>query len=1422
VRVLLVCGLVLCVLPSCRLFSDGAACEPDNPATCPAGTVCAPSGVCVVAEDATLCGNGTVDPGEACDDGNADNRDACHTDCTVPACGDGFTDVGEACDDGNDIDTDVCTNACTVNGAPVICGDGQVGGAEDCDFAAPGAATCTPRCTFNICGDGFVLEDEACDDGDDDSDDGCDADPDGGSCTFASCGDGRTSHGEACDFSNSTDPAADRCRSDCTEQQRNDGIVDPDEACDDGNDVDTDGCIATVLARCGDGVVRTTGTGIEACEPTVAGVSDANCNADCTAPRCGDRILNVDAGEQCEGNDLTRCDANCQLVTPPVTCGNGQVDNGEGCDYAVVNGGACTPSCTLPDCGNTILEPGESCDDGDDVNGDGCSAGCRVEFCGDGATNNGEVCDATDPSGRPCTPSCELAGCGNDRVDPGEACDGDVDCTDECRRFSSCSAILAARPEAPTGTYVIEPLDTPRTVTCDMEFQGGGWTLIMATMFFGPETVAFNDQAISGVPSRLGVRDVAALARSSGQVHIRAEGQAATRSMTSVPGSLPIVRLAQGATLSPLNQKNNDRENIFFGSTEWSGPLASSTDGLICPPTQGYPQILHTCGNSFGTHLLGGVSTLTRVGAENEAVEVYVRAGPRCGDGRIDPGELCDDGNGLDGDGCNTTCRPSCGDGDVDRVVTIDNPAVSPLGETIDNRMRALVGAGDLNRDGRPDLVITQIAGLSRIAVAVSHPRGLQRPLALMQVPNFFGVTSAPMVGDVTGDGDADVVAFSATDTGCVFTVAAGNGEGGLVVSSPPAPSVERLNTACRGGHLVDLDGDRDLDVIFAAINTDRLEVFINDGSGAFGSGSSIPTGLCRPHAVRSGDVNGDGDEDLIVACTASGTDGGLRVLPRVGNGFGAAIAVGPRAVSFNVVVGDINGDRFADLVTQQGDTTVVALGAGDPTTGSVLSFSIQGGEDAAIGDVDGDGDNDVVVGRGVGRTEGEVLLRNVTRPGKRLNLVPESAAASVDAGSPALVDLNGDGVLDIVTVRHNTAVLNGVIDNGAVEGCDDGNAVATDSCDFCQARCTGAQSAAVGICFQSIASTFGGDDGPFANVADFYGDGVQDTMVGAINGTTVTLAVGSRRASPTFRALSVETEPQGQSAGDLDEDGLTDIISVNTGVSAITLHYGKSDGSFGSNGDLVDYRFLDNVLDGGFVEGATLADLDGDGHLDAVSFSTRVRVHYGDGTRNTAVWPTADLITDPQNEKKVESLAVGDVEGASGGDGDLDLVIFTATERSIRLLRNDGARAFTPVSIVTLGFDATLSLGDVDTDGDVDIVLSAGTSGLHVMVNTGAGAFEAPRLLPVSDASQAVVADMDRDGKNDLVVARGSSDAGGGLTVLFGGATLGALGTRRLNFGNGGTSCVAAPDFDGDGDHDVVACQTLGVSRVIVAYENR
>src|SRR5205085_1701601 len=70
-------------------------------------------------DPAPLCGNGVVDPGEICDDGNTTSGDGCSSTCSIDnyppkaaECGDGNLDEGEECDDGNTEDGDGCTATC--------------------------------------------------------------------------------------------------------------------------------------------------------------------------------------------------------------------------------------------------------------------------------------------------------------------------------------------------------------------------------------------------------------------------------------------------------------------------------------------------------------------------------------------------------------------------------------------------------------------------------------------------------------------------------------------------------------------------------------------------------------------------------------------------------------------------------------------------------------------------------------------------------------------------------------------------------------------------------------------------------------------------------------------------------------------------------------------------------------------------------------------------------------------------------------------------------------------------------------------------------------------------------------------------------------------------------------------------------------
>ncbi|MDC0669408.1 DUF4215 domain-containing protein [Nannocystis radixulma] len=124
---------------------------------------------------AAMCGDGTVECDEECDDGAANSdvvQGACRTDCAAARCGDSVVDyvAGEQCDDGNEGDGDGCSAACALE-APASCGDGllDLDQGEACDDGNldPGDG-CTAACQLELlgatCGDGSVDMGELCDD----------------------------------------------------------------------------------------------------------------------------------------------------------------------------------------------------------------------------------------------------------------------------------------------------------------------------------------------------------------------------------------------------------------------------------------------------------------------------------------------------------------------------------------------------------------------------------------------------------------------------------------------------------------------------------------------------------------------------------------------------------------------------------------------------------------------------------------------------------------------------------------------------------------------------------------------------------------------------------------------------------------------------------------------------------------------------------------------------------------------------------------------------------------------------------------------------------------------------------------------------------------------------------------------------------
>src|SRR5262249_9379602 len=126
----------------------------------------------------------------------------------------------------------------------------------------------------------------------------------------------------------------------------------------------------------------------------------------------------------CPGSEVCDQHGGCTQPQALAAC-NGLADRAP-CSYTDVSGhhveGECTGGLCVPvACGNGFVQPGEQCDDGNNISGDGCSADClSTEVCGNGVVDpqKGEQCDdgnAVDGDG--CQHDCKLPRCGDGIVD---------------------------------------------------------------------------------------------------------------------------------------------------------------------------------------------------------------------------------------------------------------------------------------------------------------------------------------------------------------------------------------------------------------------------------------------------------------------------------------------------------------------------------------------------------------------------------------------------------------------------------------------------------------------------------------------------------------------------------------------------------------------------------------------------------------------------------------------------------------------------------------------------------------------------------------------------------------------------------------------------------------------------------------------
>jgi cysteine-rich repeat protein len=313
----------------------------------------------------------------------------------------------------------------------------------------------------------------------------------------------------------------------------------------------------------------------------------------------------------------------------------------------------------------------------------------------------------------------------------------------------------------------------------------------------------------------------------------------------------------------------------------------------------------------------------------------------KCGDNNTNKGEACDDGNTNDADGCEADCSlPACGNGIIDPGELCFGEPVSLTTDTSPNEP----ATADFNGDGHQDIVTANFTGNS-VSVLLGDGTGnfTGQPDVDLGFPALFIA-----VGDFDGDQRPDfATSLIDADTIEVFR---GLGDGtfaALAVLKSSNPS--QLLTA-------DFNKDGDQDLI--ASSNDGVILFLNDGAGGFQAPRISFIGSFPTIAVA--DFDGDSNTDV-----AAGVAGNLVLL--LGDGVGnlaPQTAQLTGEIQGRLAVGDFNGDQFPDLATAQfaldGIINILDNQAG--IFSAAQTFSTTGPFSLVAADLNQDGNPDLAI----------------------------------------------------------------------------------------------------------------------------------------------------------------------------------------------------------------------------------------------------------------------------------------------------------------------------------------------------------------------------------------------------------------------------------------------------------------------------
>jgi hypothetical protein len=739
--------------------------------------------------------------------------------------------------------------------------------------------------------------------------------------------------------------------------------------------------------------------------------------------------------------------------------------------------------------------------------------------------------------------------------------------------------------------------------------------------------------------------------------------------------------------------------------------------------------------------------------------------------------------------------------------------------------VEAAVKLADCNNDGRLDIVA--VNDTPTLTIFTNNGNGSYTPNTV----NVGANATRLDVGDLNNDGRIDiVVAFSSANIGVVM-----NTTSGFVVQGPYSTTGGSNGSVSVG----DVNGDGNLDVARANYPDQEVAVFLGNGSATpiSGVGTNYDFGD-DVSAATLADIDNDGDVD-VTALRWTGARLSTALNQQSSGVFAASTAFGASTQGLSITSADLNGDGFVDMVTSSdnGDVTI-SLNSGTgtfPTVAQTLSVAGSQARAVVLADVNADGLLDVCaafenpasrvnVYRGLGG--GMFATTPLTLP-----LSSGSNPFYLDAG-----DVDNDGDIDLVVPNSGAGNENIIIFLNGTPPVISATAPARNSN---TAPNTVAISTTWSQPMTSATATL-----PTAPVnaralhvwgseTGFRALPSRATATQTANQTTFTptqpfrpgehvwVSVTNARATPSliphqrsavwsFRARSAAASGTFQLApsmprtlggdafgamfGDMDGDGNLDIVTSDySGV--VSVFYNSGNASYSAPQTIV-------VSGGASLQDLCIADWNNDGRPDiGVAFGTSLYVTLNQGNRSFGA------VTAASGATAASAVSAADVDS----DGDLDALVANYDgigTGTVNVFANDGTGTFSLLSSVPFGSGncRRVSLGDVDGDGDVDMAVPlqfSGFDGVVVWLNDGKGQnwVQSLSLMLPAACESAELVDVNNDGRLDLVAStiftsQVSVSLGNG-NGTFGAATAYNLpaSTGRLGMG----------DVNGDGAVDVV-----------------